>query len=143
MKRTKEQINVLEKFMVFTAAIGCLSWIVAWVSLIFSVKFALKAFIITGISLALFVLFAMIWGLYLDIYRKKVVKTTFKICDYIKRKENAAGDFKIRLIGSYILCVTFYTPNQLDAINQNKLKATIKDNIPEEFFLVYEEILSE
>ena len=142
MKRTKEQTNILERLMIFTAGVACLSWVVAWVSLIFSVKFAFKVFIIAGIAMFVYMFIAVVWGIYLNVIRKKVVKITCNICDYFKRKENVDGNFEVNLHNPYLLYVTLHTSN-LGTTNKEKLKSIIKSNIPREFCLIYEEILSE
>lgn len=142
MKRTKQKIRTLGKLMLFTTLICFLSWLSVFVLLIVKPSLALKTFIATGVFFVIAICIAVVWSRCLSVYRKKVIKETYKICNYVKTKEELKGNFNVSLIGGYGLQVCFYSAKQ-DVINEKKLVTLIKDNIPEEFTVLYEKKLQD
>ena len=142
MKRTKEQIGIVERVMILSAAGCCITWLAAWVTLIFNVKLGASFFVLALSFFLLYLLVAMVWSIYLNILRKKVLEVVSRICDYMKRKSGVDGTFKLNMVCGQLICVSFYTPN-LDVINKNEIRTIVENNIPKDFYMIYEEILQD
>ena len=142
MKRTERQISILEKFMVATALISCLLWVAGWVTLIFNLQLGLQMFVVSFSFLLLYLFFAAMWGICLNARRKKVTQIVYQICNHFKRKEDVLGKFDVSIESGTLICVSFYT-HSIGAIDENELRSMVEVNIPNEFCLIYKEILKD